>query len=242
MANDHLRFSDITGDQSELLYFLVEKIRSGKFLAGETKDGPFIIPSDTGSSLPNSELPPFSDTDLYALADQKYLTVVPTRHGDLECSLTEKAMASKDAASHAGKVFIVHGHDEGLKDTVARFLEHRGLQAIVLHEQPNRGLTIIEKFETYSKGVQFAVVLMTGDDRGGVASDPPDKFSPRARQNVVLELGFFMAKLGRGHVCALYEPGVEIPSDYTGVLYIPLDKAGAWKSKLADELALAKDP
>jgi hypothetical protein len=114
--------------------------------------------------------------------------------------------------STSTKIFIVHGHDELAKESVARFIEKIGLEAIVLHEQPNAGRTIIEKFEDYSN-VGFAVVLLTPDDIGS-PKDKRNESQPRSRQNVILELGYFMGRLGRGRVCALYKEGVEIPSDY----------------------------
>lgn len=131
-------------------------------------------------------------------------------------------------------VFIVHGRDEAAKEKVARFIEKLGLTAIILHEQPNAGRTIIEKFEDYSN-VSFAVVLLTPDDMGAL-KDELNGASPRARQNVIFELGYFIGKLGRNRTCALYKEDVEIPSDYQGVLWIPLDPAGAWKLKLAREI------
>ena len=91
------------------------------------------------------------------------------------------------------KVFVIHGRDEGIKSTVARFLEKLGLEAIVLHEQANAGRTVIEKFEDFAR-VGFAVVLLTPDDRGGLQNDGAD-FKPRARQNVIFELGYFIGKL-----------------------------------------------
>lgn len=137
------------------------------------------------------------------------------------------------------KVFVVHGHDNELKEVVARFLEHLGLQAIVLHEQPNSGRTIIEKFEVFSSDIVFAVILLTPDDVGASATEP-NEIKPRARQNVILELGYFIGRLGRTRVCALHKGGVELPSDYQGVVYIKVDSAGAWKAKLAQELVQAK--
>jgi len=103
--------------------------------------------------------------------------------------------------------------------------------------------TIIEKFEAYAD-VGFAVVLMTGDDRGGAKAVSPDQYQPRARQNVLLEMGFFLGRLGRGHVCVLYEPGVEMPSDYAGVLYKykPFDPAGNWRWELAREIDVSGIP
>jgi predicted nucleotide-binding protein len=141
----------------------------------------------------------------------------------------------------ARKVFVVHGHDNEAKETVARFLERLGLEPIILHEQPSFGRTIIEKFEIYSGDIAFSVVLLTPDDVGGVANKP-SHLRVRARQNVIMELGYFMGRLGRFRVCALHKGPVELPSDYQGVLYIELDTAGAWKTKLAQEFVQAKLP
>lgn len=130
-------------------------------------------------------------------------------------------------------VFIVHGRNHGIKETVARFIHKLGLNPIILHEQPNLGRTLIEKFTDYSN-VGFAIVILTGDDLGK-ASDEPDLHN-RARQNVIFELGYFIGKLGRAKVCALYEEGVELPSDYKGIVYIPLNSAEKWKYDLVKEL------
>jgi hypothetical protein len=97
------------------------------------------------------------------------------------------------------KVFVVHGHDQEMKQSVARILERLGLTPIILHEQPNQARTIIEKFVDYSD-VSFAVVLFSPDDMGYQREQAPDQAKPRARQNVVFELGFFIGKLGRRHV------------------------------------------
>jgi predicted nucleotide-binding protein len=131
-------------------------------------------------------------------------------------------------------VFLVHGADHGAKDTVARYLAKLDLEPIILHEQPNLGATIIEKLER-TLPVAFAIVLLTPDDKGYPAPDPSAP-KPRARQNVVFELGFFIGRLGREKVCALHAEGVQLPSDFDGVVYIPLDTAGAWRLSLAKEL------
>jgi predicted nucleotide-binding protein len=139
------------------------------------------------------------------------------------------------------EVFLVHGRNDGLKETVARCIEKLGLTVSILHEKPNEGQTIIEKFEGHAD-VKFAVVVMTADDRGGLSGDEAPKYRSRARQNVVFELGYFLGLLGRKKVCALYEQGVEMPSDYSGVLFIELDDRGAWRYQLAKELHQAKLP
>lgn len=130
-------------------------------------------------------------------------------------------------------VFIVHGHNNEIKIDVARTIEKLGLIPIILHEQANEGKTIIEKFET-NANVGFAIVLLTDDDLGKAKND--DNLSKRARQNVIMELGYFIGKLGRNKVCPLYIKGVELPSDFSGVLYIEIDSGETWKMKLVKEL------
>jgi len=133
------------------------------------------------------------------------------------------------------KIFIVHGHDEGARETVARFLERIGLEAVILHEQANQGRTIIEKVVANSD-VGFAIVLLTPDDEGCIKGGTPE---PRARQNVLLELGYFIGRLGRDKVCALKRGTLEIPSDFAGVVWETMDSNGGWKQALARELEAA---
>jgi len=130
------------------------------------------------------------------------------------------------------KIFVVHGHDVASRELVTGFLSALGFSPIVLHKQANLGRTIIEKFESESD-VGFAVVLLTPDDVGGQVSGLQ---SPRARQNVLLELGYFIGKLGRSRVAALKGEGVEVPSDILGIVWIPLDEKESWKLPLAREL------
>lgn len=128
------------------------------------------------------------------------------------------------------KVFIVHGHDGELKQSVARIIEKQGIEAIILSEQANKGRTIIEKFEDYSD-VGGAICLFTADDYGRAKKDDIDNI--RARQNVVLETGYFMGKLGRDHVVLLADKGIDMPSDLSGVVYTD---TASWKFDLLKEL------
>ena len=138
--------------------------------------------------------------------------------------------------SVSNKVFIVHGHDEGARETVARFLEKIGFDPIILHEQANQGRTIIEKVEAHGD-VGFAVVLLTGDDEGRIRGTT--ELRPRARQNVLLELGYFIGRLGRDRVCALKRGDVELPSDFAGVVWETMDAVTGWKQALGRELDAA---
>lgn len=146
-----------------------------------------------------------------------------------DASRDDKRTKTKD-------VFIIHGRDEGTKESVARFIEKLGLKPVILHEQSNQGRTVIEKFENNASQVAFALVLLTPDDEGSISGE--EKYKPRARQNVIFELGFFMGKIGRNRVCALRKGNTEIPSDYHGVVYIPLDNTD-WRSQLIKELKTA---
>lgn len=150
---------------------------------------------------------------------------------------TSKQENESTRVPSGNRIFIVHGHDDEMKQHIARVITQLGLDPIILHEKPNQGRTIIEKFSDYSE-VAFAVVLLSPDDLARKRNDAPDEVKSRARQNVVLELGYFLGKLGRNRVVALYreESNFEMPSDYSGVLFVPFDSAGRWQFDLAREL------
>lgn len=132
--------------------------------------------------------------------------------------------------SASKRIFIVHGQDTGPKEAVARFLTQLGYEPVILHEQPNKGRTIIQKFQDEAADVGFAVVLMTPDDETTTGQK-------RARQNVILELGFFLGRLGPDRVAAIVKGQLERPSDFDGVVYIAYD--GSWKQDLSKELKAA---
>lgn len=141
-------------------------------------------------------------------------------------------------------VFLVHGHNNQITLEVAQFLEViLGHRPIIVHEQADKGRMIIEKFEAYAGEAGFAVVLLTGDDEGRVVRDHCPRSCRLAStspsdQNVILEHGFFVGKLGRDRVVVLYEDGVEIPSDLSDMcLYKP--PAGNWQAELVLELKAA---
>lgn len=130
-------------------------------------------------------------------------------------------------------VFVVHGHDGAARKDVTLFLERLGFTPIVLSEQASLGGTVIEAIEA-NRDVGFAVVLLTPDDLGRSKTEEDLKF--RARQNVVLELGYFMAHLSRQNICLLKSGKVEMPSDVAGMVWVPMAEDSDWKGKLADNL------
>lgn len=138
---------------------------------------------------------------------------------------------------YSNRIFIVHGHDEAMKQAVARVLEKLGLEPIILHERASEGRTVIEKFTDYSD-VAFAVVLLSPDDMAYSKDQSPEDAKLRARQNVIFELGFFIGKLGRERVLILHQQDgdFEMPSNYAGVLYAPYDDSGRWQLDLIKEL------
>jgi predicted nucleotide-binding protein len=134
------------------------------------------------------------------------------------------------------EVFVVHGRDNPAKLEVARLIQRAGLKDVILHEQPNQGRTIIEKFEAHGGAAGFAVIVATADDVGGL---DPDHLQPRARQNVIGEMFWFAGRLGRDRVCVLVKGKIEMPSDFAGIGYTEMDDRGAWRAELLRELQAA---
>lgn len=157
---------------------------------------------------------------------------------DLESVAPDKLPSSTAVVrlAKSRKVFIVHGHDTELKTAVARVIEQLGLEAVILHEVPNASETVIEKLEKTAAEAGFAVILLTPDDLGKSAKD--DELKSRARQNVILELGFFWGLLKRSNVCCLAKHGIDLPSDLHGVVYVGADDT-SWKYSLANNLKQA---
>lgn len=223
----------------------------------------------------DEDLPPIDPDTIAAhkwdlhLADFEFSrTHWAVKDGDLLCILrehglippTEEVAAAEQVAEaeliapppvevKTPKVFLVHGRDEAAKHAVARFLETRvGLDVVILSERPNKGRSILTKFQEEGAGTAFAVILMTPDDLGYLRPEllPLGSAAPvammRPRQNVIFEMGFFIGQLGVERVCALVPPGVEYPSDYDGIVYVPFDHAEGWQRKLVTELHAANVP
>ena len=157
----------------------------------------------------------FTTDELFAFARKS--TVGPQKLVRLVKDLIEERKSPR--------VFVVHGRDSDALCELKAFLSRimPDTVPIILAEQPSRGKTLIEKFEHYAGDVDLVFVLATADDIGRIAR-PRSQGKPRARQNVVFELGFFHGALKRtaGHVILLYERGVELPSDIEGVVYVDI--------------------
>lgn len=136
------------------------------------------------------------------------------------------------------KVFVVYGHDEIARTQLDAMLRRWDLKPIILDQVASGGKTIIEKLEEYSADVNYAIVLATPDDEGKCLAE--EKMKKRVRQNVVLELGMFLSKLGREKVAILLKEADEFerPSDIEGLIYIPFkNNVEEAKVSLAKELA-----
>jgi predicted nucleotide-binding protein len=134
-------------------------------------------------------------------------------------------------------IFVVHGHDIASREKVRLFLtKATDRQVLVLEDQPNKGADLLGKLLENAAHAAFAVVILSGDDEGRAVGE--SELHLRARQNVILELGLFVGLLGRDRVAAFYQKGVEIPSDYGGVLWTELSGED-WTLKLAVELKAA---
>ncbi|MGC2112484.1 MAG: nucleotide-binding protein, partial [Candidatus Korobacteraceae bacterium] len=111
------------------------------------------------------------------------------------------------------RIFISHGHNELVKLKLRNFVKERlSLEPIILAEQPDDGLTVIEKLERFGRDCDFSLIVLTSDDETPTGGG-------RARQNVIHELGYFHGVLGRNRVLLLKEKGVELFSNISGLVY-----------------------
>lgn len=136
------------------------------------------------------------------------------------------------------QIFIIHGHDEEMVQAIARIIEQQNLEAIILRDKPNLGTrAIIDKFQNFSNYSTAAIVLFTPDDKGCLKNEFPEKAKFRVRQNVLIEFGYFIGKLGEKKVIPIFRKveNFEVPSDILGIGYIDYTKPD-WKYKLVDEL------
>lgn len=162
----------------------------------------------------------------------------------MKCDVHEDKALTVEPKKLSQDIFIVHGHNEEMKQTVARVVGQLGLKPIILHEQPNGGKTIIEKFESNAESINFAIILLSADDLAASVRDLNkvkdeelrQQMEKRARQNVVFEMGYFAGKLGRANVFFLLQDGVSKPGDLDGIVYTAYDAAHAWRFELVKEL------
>ena len=157
----------------------------------------------------------------------------------VEAALGKPSHVADASAGYAvkRKVFVVYGHDQTSRTQLEAMLRRWGLEPLILDQLPTEGQTVIEKLEAAIAEASFGVVLATPDDEGHRANRPDEK-AYRARQNVVLELGMLLAKLGRQNVAILLktQENMERPSDIQGLIYVP------YKDDIAKEagVSLAK--
>jgi predicted nucleotide-binding protein len=198
-------------DRLALLYQLLLKIRSNEVSYHDLSFGAGNI--NAAASRFNEAISRPLIRGLSYRIEGKVRKAVSEKHARLE----------RTSRISSNRVFVVHGHDETLKNEIEIFLGENGLEAVVLHRKPDQGRTIIEKLEQYSD-VSYVFVLLTPDDIGYPKDEEEKDDSKRvkehrARQNVIFELGYFVGLLGRNKVCCLYKTGVTLPTDFKGVLY-----------------------
>ena len=179
----------------------------------------------------------------YAILNLVYNSRINIQHYDellnfmKACQLQTPETQKSNKKNHfhkSTKVFIVHGHDVQLRTKVENVLMKLGLDPIILAQQSNDGDTVIEKFERISSEADYAIILLTADDKGKPKTSK--KYELRARQNVIFEMGYFRAKLGKKNVCYMYEEKVELPSDVKGVAYVAIKQDEKWQFELVKEL------
>ena len=131
------------------------------------------------------------------------------------------------------RVFIVHGRNHIIRDETRDFLKSKNFEPIILEYEANKGQFILEKFLSAASTVSYAIILMTGDDK---VKNADEIEAVRARQNVILELGYFISQIGKERIIILQDPNVENPSDINGLLYETIADDGKWKERILTEL------
>lgn len=177
---------------------------------------------------------------LNMLSSYKKTPIIEHSVSENKLKNTEQVSGLTTIASETGlnmkkKVFIVHGHDDKLKNDVFIFLSNEGFDPVILHNETNEGQTIIEKLERHISSAAYAVVLYTACDQGKAKNET--ELKKRARQNVVFEHGWLISKLSRKYVAAIVEDGVEFPGDLSGLIWI---SKSDWKYDLSRELKVLK--
>ena len=177
------------------------------------------------------------DADLFkTLIDKNYITkkeYLSSKYAKRMIKNAKNKRPKTGKGFNKSQIFIVHGHDELVKLDMESFISDLGLEPIILHKQASGGRSIIDKIAYYSN-VGFGIVLYTPCDIG--AKRDTIDYSYRARQNVVFEHGYLMAKLGHDKVAAIVKDDVEKPNDISGLVYINFDENEAWKKELITEL------
>jgi predicted nucleotide-binding protein len=235
---DHTQLDDF------VLEIGVEKLKASRTV-GSRRDRAnaiieFALANPTATTAENSMLATFivRAAEMRPDEEQQYFNAPPSRSSKPPDPLLENSQRPTDGRM-PNRVFVVHGQNDAARTAVVKLLTSVGLEPVVLHEQPNMGRHLLTKFIDEAELVTFAIVLMTDDDVGGLKNRT---LSPRARQNVILELGYFLSHLGQQKVCALATPGLETPSDFDGIVYIRMDIEGKWMRDLMRELKAAKMP
>jgi predicted nucleotide-binding protein len=141
----------------------------------------------------------------------------------------------RPAAAQGHRLFLAHGRDERWKEAVAHLLAQAGAEEVtILNDHPEERVKLLEHIGEQPGGSRYAIVLLTADDIGAMRLESAEEpyFTTRASQRVVFEMGFLIAALTPGRVCVLYEDGVELPYELTGISHVRLDLAGTWQPKL----------
>lgn len=220
-------------DANDTLAMLAREAKSHQYWQKQTSLGfPNIIKGDLSIDYFHSLVPEQSYTPSPVSPAS---TITPEVYEEISPEIIPAPSPGLVPITNHKPVFIVHGHDHETRDEVSKFISNWGLTATILDKQPNKGRTIIEKFEDCADEAGFAIVLLTPDDVGASKKNKAD-LKYRARQNVIWEWGYFSGSIGRKKVCILYKGNLELPSDTQGIVYVRMDDNGEWKQAIVREM------
>jgi predicted nucleotide-binding protein len=209
--------------------FNSEAMKYEKFEEGEETDGSRDPEESAKSSVENAaEAPnPGDDEGEVDLAANIEATTI---------EVNERAKTMEGTGSR--KVLVIQGEDGKKGMEVLSFLRKLELDPVIPAEQPGQRMRLMEEFEQ-NPGIVFAITLLTGDDVGYPRGKPEESW-PRPKQDLIFELGFLVGRLRQSLVCALHEEGLDLPSEYSGKIFVPFDADGLWRLLIARAMKIAQ--
>jgi predicted nucleotide-binding protein len=116
------------------------------------------------------------------------------------------------------QVFIVHGHNDKIREELEKFLDEKGIRSVVIQAKARTGGDLLSTIEDQINSCMAGFILLTPDDEGRLYKYG-EQTRLRPRQNVIFEAGFLTALFRKTRrVCFVKEGELEIPSDLNGLL------------------------
>lgn len=185
--------------------------------------------SPTGQSrrCPKAHWKIFTDT-------QKHICSVPyvkvTLYDDKGIEIDHLfSQQNRDLRPTQPVIAIGHGGNPAWRELQSHLHDQQGFEVEAFETAPHASQTIPDVIADLGGTANMAILVMTGEDEMADGSLHP-------RLNVVQELGKFQERFGNNRTIILHEKGVTLPSNNSGIIYIPFEQ-GNIRATFGDILA-----